>query len=221
MVVAVFFTPRPIAVLVTAVFGSFAVISVASALSRKVALRVDAAGVTLGGGPFRYEATTRFHPWDSIAAITLWKRYFPVTIGRWTPFSLGPLRYIGLRRIPGAPPITPAGRGRADGPAYMAPVTGIAAGAARNISAFAVDRAHLAERCSLRANSRHRRWRDCQKTWKARRARLVDAMPLQVDDPGTGPERDDQPAREPRRRLADSRNPMYKLPCLDKSGSCE
>jgi hypothetical protein len=59
---AVFFMPLIISVPVIAVFGSFALFSVAGVLSRTVALRVDATGVTLGGGPFRYQATTRFHP---------------------------------------------------------------------------------------------------------------------------------------------------------------
>jgi hypothetical protein len=142
---AVFFMPLILSVAVIAVFGSFAVYSVAGVLSRKVALRVDAAGVTLGGGPFGYEATTRFYPWEDIAAITLWQRYIPFTIGRWTPFALGPIRYIGLRRPPGAQPITSAGRGRADRPAYMAPVSGISAGAARNVTAFGLDKDRLTQ----------------------------------------------------------------------------
>jgi hypothetical protein len=150
---AVFFMPLIIAIPVEAVFGWAAVISVAGVLSRKVALRVDAAGVTLGGGPFRYHATTRFFPWDDIAAVTIWRRYLPFTVGRWTLFALGPIRYIGLRRWPGARAITPAKRGRADWPAYMAPVPGISAGAARNITAFALDQDRLAQAVAAFASS--------------------------------------------------------------------
>jgi hypothetical protein len=142
---AVFSMPLVVGIPVMAFFGWFAVTSVAGVLTRRVALRVDAAGVTLGGRPFRYEATTRFHAWGDIEAITLWQRYMPVNIGRWTPFSFGPVRYIGLRRRPGAQPITPTGRGRADGPAYMVPVTGISAGAARNITALGLDKDRLAQ----------------------------------------------------------------------------
>jgi hypothetical protein len=58
-----------IRVLVVAVFGWFAVCAVAGVLSRKIAFRVDEAGVTLGGGPFRYSSTTRFHPWAGIEKI--------------------------------------------------------------------------------------------------------------------------------------------------------
>lgn len=142
---AVFFMPLVLAVPVAGGFGSFAVISVAGVVSRKVALRVDEVGVTLGGGPFRYAATTRFHPWQDIEAVTLWERYGPFTIGCWTPFAFGPIRCVGLRRRTGALPITPGGRDRADRPAFMAPVDGIAAGAARNMTAFAVDRDRLAQ----------------------------------------------------------------------------
>src|SRR5580698_97421 len=140
-----FIAPLFIRLPVLAVFGWFAVISIATVLSRRVALRVDEAGVTFGGGPFRYEATTRSHRWEDIEAITLWKRYLPVTIGRWTPFSFGPIEYIGLRRRPGAPSITAGGRGRADWPGYMTPVKGVAAGAARNIVAFVLDKDRLAQ----------------------------------------------------------------------------
>jgi len=54
--VAVFMSPPLIIrVLVIVVFGWFAVYSVAGVLSRRIALQVDEAGVTLGGGPFRYQ----------------------------------------------------------------------------------------------------------------------------------------------------------------------
>jgi hypothetical protein len=73
-----------------------------------------------------------------------------LTLGPWTPLSFGPIRYIGLQRRPGAPPITRAGKGRADWPAYSAPA-GIAAGAGRNISGFALDRGLLARAVTVYA----------------------------------------------------------------------
>jgi hypothetical protein len=138
-------TPAIIRIPCIAVFGWFAAYSVAGVLSGKVALRVDDGAVTLGGGPFRYAATTRFHRWEDIERITLWERHIPMEIWRWTPFVLGPIRYIGLRRRPSAPQITAAGTGRADWPAHGAPVGGIAAGAARNITAFRVDLERLTQ----------------------------------------------------------------------------
>jgi hypothetical protein len=143
---AVFFiAPLFIRIPVMAVFGWFAVISVATALSRRIALRVDETGVTFGGGPFRYGATTRSHPWRDIESIILWKRYLPFSIGRWTPFSFGPIEYIGLRRRPGAPRMTEGARARADWPGYMTTVKGIVAGAARNIVAFVLDKDRLGQ----------------------------------------------------------------------------
>jgi hypothetical protein len=130
---------------VIAVFGWFALYSAATVVSRRIAFCVDERGVTLGGGAFRYNSTTRFFPWEEIAAITLWQRYFPFTIGRWTLFTMGPVRYVGLRRHAGARAITTAGHGRADGPAYMAPMAGIAVGAARNITAWVLDQDRLSE----------------------------------------------------------------------------
>jgi hypothetical protein len=136
--------PLIIRIPVVAFFGWAALFSIATVLSRKVALRVDEAGITFGGGVFRYNETTRFHRWADVEAITLWQRYIPLTIGRWSPFAFGPIHYIGVRRRPGAPPITPGGRGRADWPAFMAPATGVAAGAARSATAFVIDEARLA-----------------------------------------------------------------------------
>ena len=79
-------TPMPfvLQVLVIGFFGWGAINSITYAASRKVAFRVDHAGVTLGGGPYRYKATTRFFPWADIEKIVVWERMFPVTIARWT-----------------------------------------------------------------------------------------------------------------------------------------
>jgi hypothetical protein len=140
-------TPMPLVlqVLVIGFFGWGAINSITYAASRKVAFRVDHAGVTLGGGPYRYKATTRFFRWADIEKIVLWERMFPVTIARWTLFSFGPLRYVGIERRPGAPPLSRSGTGMGDKPAfhsspnYRPPVSGMAAGAGRALSAWRLD----------------------------------------------------------------------------------
>jgi hypothetical protein len=50
---------RPGTRLGDAVCGYGAFLSVVVPASRKVALRIDAIGITLGGSPLRYKATTR------------------------------------------------------------------------------------------------------------------------------------------------------------------
>jgi hypothetical protein len=46
-------------------------------LYRRVALRVDAAGVTLGGPPLRYRTAATVVPWPDIEAVELWQRILP------------------------------------------------------------------------------------------------------------------------------------------------
>jgi hypothetical protein len=46
-------------------------------LHRRVALRVDAAGVTLGGSPLHYRASTVRVPWPDIVAILVWQHILP------------------------------------------------------------------------------------------------------------------------------------------------
>jgi hypothetical protein len=137
--------PLILEILVVGMFGWMAVYTVATVFSFRVAFRVDERGVTFGGGPFRYRSSTRFFPWDDIEAIVLWKRYVPFMVGRWTLFKMGPIRYIGLQRHAGARAIRRGGRGLADRPAYLAPVRGIAAGAAYNITTWVLDPDRLGE----------------------------------------------------------------------------
>lgn len=127
--------------------------------SRKVAFRVDHMGVTLGGSPLRYRATTRFFAWADIEKIVLWQRIM----------LFGSLRYIGLERRPGAPPLSGGGTGRADKPihlSYSPPVTGIATGAARGLSAWRLDDDQLAAAITA-----------CAPT-----VQLVDAAPRTTDE---------------------------------------
>ena len=80
-------------------FGGGLLVFVASIASRRVALRVDASGVTLGGSPGRYRSTTDLIPWADIRQIVLWRQ--PMPYGR-------SIRYVGVARRKGAPPL--AGR---------------------------------------------------------------------------------------------------------------
>jgi hypothetical protein len=67
---------------------------VAYSTSRKVAFRVDQKGVTLGGGPLRYEAHTSFFPWEGVHAVVLWRRTAPP---RWPALRWPALRWPALR----------------------------------------------------------------------------------------------------------------------------
>jgi hypothetical protein len=60
--------PMPLALrVVTLVFlGGGALVFIASIATRRVALRVDASGVTLGGSPGRYHSTTVLIRWAGI-----------------------------------------------------------------------------------------------------------------------------------------------------------
>jgi hypothetical protein len=74
-------------------FGGGGLLLLASIATRRVALRVDASGVTLGGSPGRYESTTSVVPWADIKEVVLWRQRLPY--GR-------SMRYVGLVRRKGA-----------------------------------------------------------------------------------------------------------------------
>ena len=80
-------------------FGGGALVFVAIIATRRVALRVDAGGVTLGGSPGRYRSTTCLIPWADIREVVLWRQ--PMPYGR-------SMRYVGVARRKGARPL--AGR---------------------------------------------------------------------------------------------------------------
>ena len=109
-----------------AVAGTAGTVScVAYGTSGKVAFRVDHKGVTLGGGPFRYEAHTSFFPWEGVHAVVLWRR----TTRR------ASVRYVSVQRHtepdPGPPAQPPAPED-------------LKAGATRGMQAFRIDDARLA-----------------------------------------------------------------------------
>jgi hypothetical protein len=80
-------------------FGGGVLVVIANIASRRVALRVDADGITLGGSPGRYRSTTRLIPWADIREVVLWRQ--PMPYGR-------SIRYVAVARRHGAPPL--AGR---------------------------------------------------------------------------------------------------------------
>ena len=80
-------------------FGGGALVFIVNIASRRVALRVDASGITLGGSPGRYRSTTRLIPWADIRDVVLWRQ--PMPYGR-------SMRYVAVTRRKGAPPL--AGR---------------------------------------------------------------------------------------------------------------
>jgi hypothetical protein len=67
-------------------------------LLRKVALQVDASGITLGGSPLPIGPRPDCVPWDEIVSVALWSHQ----AGRIT------IRYIGVRRTESAAPLAGA-----------------------------------------------------------------------------------------------------------------
>ncbi len=104
---------------------------------RKVALRVDASGITLGGNPLRYNATTRVVPWYEVQRVFLWRRG-----PRVRRFSV---RCLSVERPDDAPPLSPGGTGKADRPAFylasnpQVPSPTLRVGTTRGMQAFSVD----------------------------------------------------------------------------------
>lgn len=113
-------------------------------LGRQVAFQVDHSGVTLGGNPFRYRATTRHIQWDDIQQVTLYTREVPLVFGKWRLGTAFRYKCIGLVRQPDAPALSRGGRfgWLLDRPAYGGPPD-IAGGAARAIGAWNLDHARL------------------------------------------------------------------------------
>jgi hypothetical protein len=125
---------------------------VAYSTSRKVAFRVDHKGVTLGGGPLRYEAHTSFFPWEGVHAVVLWRRTAPPRwpAPRWPALRMS-VWYVSVQRhseLAATPPgesglSGPAGPCR-DQEAQRPAPDDLKAGATRGMRAFRVDDARLA-----------------------------------------------------------------------------
>ncbi|MDX2643216.1 hypothetical protein ACFYYN_10800 [Streptomyces sp. NPDC001902] len=118
-------------------FGGGGLLIAANSLTRRVALRVDATGVLLGGVPLRYRATTAHVPWEDVTAVVLWKQ--PVPYGHRVP-------WIGVQRREGAPPLPGPGQGalaRAVAGALV-PVPFDLVIASRQVNGWRLDRRRLA-----------------------------------------------------------------------------
>lgn len=89
--------PLGLAIVILLFFGGGGLLVLGSALSRKVALRVDQSGITLGGPPLRYRTGTRHVPWADIETVMLWRRYVGTTDIAW----------MGILRRADAPPLRP------------------------------------------------------------------------------------------------------------------
>jgi hypothetical protein len=136
-----------------AVAGTAGTVScLAYSTSRKVAFRVDHQGITLGGGPLRYEAHTSFFPWEGVDAVVLWRRATP---GSWPALRWPALhwltlrasvRYVSVQRHTELRPAPPGRSGpAAPGPEEQRPAPeDLKAGATRGMQAFRVDDGRLA-----------------------------------------------------------------------------
>ncbi|WFF03775.1 hypothetical protein [Micromonospora sp. WMMD964] len=80
--------------------GGLLLLRLVSVLSRRVALRVDAAGVTLGQTPPWPSSSTAVVPWSDIEMVVLWTQHV-----RWTTIP-----YVGLQRRRGLPPLPGSAR---------------------------------------------------------------------------------------------------------------
>lgn len=70
--------PLHIRVLGGVLFGAGALMALLFMVDRRVALRVDAEGITLAGGLPRYNANLLSVPWAEIRAVVLWKQHSAV-----------------------------------------------------------------------------------------------------------------------------------------------
>lgn len=82
--------------------GGLLLMRLAAVLSGRVALRVDAAGITLGHVPPWPASQTAVVPWSDIEAVVLWTQHA----------GLATVPYLGLQRRPGLPPLPGSARSR-------------------------------------------------------------------------------------------------------------
>jgi hypothetical protein len=116
-------------------FGGGGLVLAAMTFSRKVALRVDESGVTLGGSPLRPGAEATVVPWDEIEEVVLWRQHAPGST----------LDYVGLVRGEGLPPLQGSGAGRGTAKALDLPVSAEVLKASRPVNGWSLDEEALAE----------------------------------------------------------------------------
>lgn len=90
------------AVAAVALGGAFLLLRLVSAMSGRVALRVDAAGVTFAMTPPWPSSRTAVVPWSDIEAVVVWTQHV----------GAASIPYVGLQRRPGLPPLPGSARSR-------------------------------------------------------------------------------------------------------------
>ncbi|MFJ6567929.1 hypothetical protein ACIQNU_10925 [Streptomyces sp. NPDC091292] len=117
-------------------FGGGGLFMAYAAFSRKVAFRIDANGVLLGGNPVRYKATTAQVPWSDIQAVVCWRQHTAASIP-----------YVGLALRADAAPVPGAARGsvaRATLRALVPHLPADVVALSRPVSGWRLDRDRLA-----------------------------------------------------------------------------
>lgn len=66
-------TPRPAGIAAVIFFGACGLLCLWDLAQRRITLRVDAVGVTLGGRPLNYRKTTKRLPWSDIRRVVLFR----------------------------------------------------------------------------------------------------------------------------------------------------
>ncbi|MFA1544519.1 hypothetical protein [Actinomadura monticuli] len=115
-------------------FGTGVVIFLAMTFSRQVAFRVDAEGILVAGGPFRYRASLLSVPWTDVKAVVLWRQHAAQNIP-----------YVGVLRHEDRPADKPVGKaGRLLYGAVAGHVPAEVAKASRQVNGWRLDRDRLA-----------------------------------------------------------------------------
>ena len=126
----------PLLILSLAIFALITVPCVLAVASRKIAFRADQAGITLGADPLNWpfrHVSAVFVPWADAEGIVLYRG--PQSRG----WGARGVPCIGVQLRQGAPALSGGNQ-----PARRCPVPGVAAGAARPITAWRLDRERLA-----------------------------------------------------------------------------
>ncbi len=82
-------------------FGGGTLLMLAASMGRPVAVRVNAAGITLRRSPLFRSSTAQTYPWPEVEQVVIW-RIFNTD-------------YVGIRQVPGAPPLSGRFSGRTSG----------------------------------------------------------------------------------------------------------
>ncbi|MGY3204896.1 hypothetical protein [Streptomyces sp. TE5632] len=114
-------------------FGAGGLLMAYTALSGKVAFRVDETGVLLGGSPARYRATTARVPWSDITGVVLWRQ----AAGR------SSVPWVGVVRREGAPVLSGDGPKARTVLEHLVPVPVPVATASRSVTGWRLDRDRL------------------------------------------------------------------------------